>query len=126
MRKLPRRLALIRAGEAAPDAFVVFAARPLLEMLREVRITPIVLSSTIEHRVREEAEALGLTHFFGRHIYGSPADPTGFFQADGFPAVAEGRRNHRRAPVVLWRRAGRDRGDEGTRRAGHRGLQRRT
>ncbi len=41
-------------------------------------ITPIVLSSTIEHRVREEAEALGLTKYFGRHIYGSGVDPSAF------------------------------------------------
>jgi len=72
------RLAIIRGGKAPPDAFVVFAARPLLERLRQAGITPIVLSSTIEHRVREEAEALGLTHFFEPHIYGSPADPSGF------------------------------------------------
>jgi FMN phosphatase YigB (HAD superfamily) len=72
------RLTAIRSGAAAPDAFVVFAARPLLERLRELGITPIVLSSTIEYRVREEAEALGLTQYFGSHIYGSPADPTGF------------------------------------------------
>lgn len=76
--EIAARLAIIRGGKAPPDAFVVFAARPLLERLRQAGITPIVLSSTIEHRVREEAEALGLTHFFGPHIYGSPADPTGF------------------------------------------------
>lgn len=72
------RLALIRSGKAASDAFVVFAARPLLDRLREDVITPIILSSTIEHRVREEAEALGIADYFGRHIYGSPRDPMGF------------------------------------------------
>ena len=76
--EIAARLAAIRSRAAAPDAFVVFAARPLLERLRELRITPIVLSSTIEHRVREEAEALGLTQYFGPHIYGSGADPAGF------------------------------------------------
>jgi FMN phosphatase YigB (HAD superfamily) len=76
--EIAARLLAIR-GRAVPfDTFVVHAARPLLERLREGGITPIVLSSTIEHRVREEAEALGLTPYFGPHIYGSPADPTGF------------------------------------------------
>ena len=76
--EIAARLSDIRSGKAAHDAFVVFAARPLLERLRELRITPIVLSSTIEHRVREEAEALGVDGYFGRHIYGSGADPSAF------------------------------------------------
>lgn len=76
--EIAARLQIIRSGEAAPDAFVVFGARPLLERLRSLGITCIVLSSTIEHRVKEEAEALGLTQYFGRHIYGSPADPRDF------------------------------------------------
>ncbi len=69
------RLHLIRSGEAPPDAFVVFGGRALLERIQSMGLTPVILSSTIEHRVKEEAEALGLTEFFGRHIYGSPADP---------------------------------------------------
>ncbi|HEY3900636.1 MAG TPA: HAD family hydrolase [Chthoniobacter sp.] len=76
--EIAARLADIRSGKAAHDAFVVFAARPLLERLRELRIKPIVLSSTIEHRVREEAEALGVDGYFGQHIYGSGADPGAF------------------------------------------------
>jgi len=76
--EIAARLDLIRGNKSAPDAFVVFAARFLLERLVQAGITPIVLSSTIEHRVREEAEALGLTKYFGRHIYGSGADPSAF------------------------------------------------
>jgi len=76
--EIAARLAAIRGRAAAPDAFVVFAARPLLERLRQLDLTPIVLSSTVEHRVREEAEALGVTGYFGPHIYGSGADPGGF------------------------------------------------
>jgi phosphoglycolate phosphatase len=76
--EIATRLAAIRSRIAPSDAYVVHAARPLLERLRAGGIKPIVLSSTIEHRVREEAEALGLTHYFDPHIYGSPADPTGF------------------------------------------------
>lgn len=76
--EIAARLLSIRSRTVPHDAFVVHAARPLLERLRELGIKPSVLSSTIEHRVREEAEALGLTHYFGDHIYGSSADPTGF------------------------------------------------
>jgi FMN phosphatase YigB (HAD superfamily) len=76
--EIAARLKIIREGQAPHDAFVVFGARALLERLRKDGITPIVLSSTIEHRVREEAEALGLTDYFGRHIYGSPPDPRQF------------------------------------------------
>ena len=76
--RIAERLALIRRGAAAPDAFVVHGGRALLETVRERGLTPIILSSTIEPRVKEEAEALGLAAFFGRHIYGSPADPRDF------------------------------------------------
>jgi len=78
------RLKLIRSGEAPRDAFVVFGARALLERLRSAGITSIILSSTIEPRVKEEAEALGLAEFFGRHIYGSPVDPRQFSKAAVF------------------------------------------
>lgn len=76
--EIAARLLSIRSRTVPHDAFVVHAARPLLERLRELGIKPIVLSSTIEHRVREEAEALDLAQYFGEHIYGSPADPTVF------------------------------------------------
>lgn len=80
--RIAERLSSIRSGDAAPDAFVIHAARPLLEWLRESGLTLIILSSTIEHRVREEANALGVADFFGRHIYGSPADPHAFSKKD--------------------------------------------
>ncbi|HSI11642.1 MAG TPA: HAD family hydrolase [Chthoniobacter sp.] len=76
--EIAARLLSIRSRAVPHDAFVVFSARPLLERLRAAGVTPIVLSSSIEHRVKEEAEALGLTEYFGPHIYGSGADPTTF------------------------------------------------
>ena len=82
--EIAARLAIIRGGQAPQDAFVVFGARALLERLRAAGLTLIVLSSTIEHRVKEEAEALGLTEYFGRHIYGSPADPRQFSKLEVF------------------------------------------
>lgn len=87
--EIAARLALIRSGKAPHDAFVVFAARALLERLRSDGITPIVLSSTIEHRVKEEAEALGVASYFGRHIYGSPPDPRHFSKLAVFQRLSQ-------------------------------------
>lgn len=77
-REIAARTELVRSGQAQRDDFVVFAARPVLERLRREGLTPIVLSSTIEERVKDEAEILGLTPFFGRHIYGSGTNPSEF------------------------------------------------
>ena len=58
-------------GTAAPDEFVVHGARVLLEQLRQRGVTLFILSGTVEHRVRQEAELLGLSKFFGTRIHGS-------------------------------------------------------
>lgn len=68
----------IRSGQSKPDEFVVFGARTLLEKLRDRGLKLIILSGTIQHRVREEAELLGLAPFFGEHIYGGTADHSQF------------------------------------------------
>jgi beta-phosphoglucomutase-like phosphatase (HAD superfamily) len=68
----------ILTGQAKPDEFVVWGARAFLEKLRARGLRLIVLSGTVEHRVREEAELLGLSGFFGRHIYGANAGPEPF------------------------------------------------
>lgn len=72
---IARRTQAIRGGAKQQDDYVVHGARPLLEKLKRGGLTAIILSSTIEERVKEEAELLGLTGFFGRHIYGGTADP---------------------------------------------------
>ncbi len=76
--EIAARSELIRQGKAMQSDFIVHGARPLLEKLRDDGLTLIILSGTIEHRVKEEAELLGLTPFFGRHIYGSTPDPFQF------------------------------------------------
>ncbi|MHA3770790.1 HAD family hydrolase [Verrucomicrobiota bacterium sgz303538] len=77
-REIAARAEQIQRYEAQPDDFVVFGARALLEKLKHAGLTLLVLSSTIEERVKEEAEILQLTPFFGRHIYGGTGDPTKF------------------------------------------------
>jgi FMN phosphatase YigB (HAD superfamily) len=77
-REIAARSALIRDGRAARDAFVVHGARALLERLRGDGLTLVVLSSTVEERVREEAELLGLAPYFDGRIHGCVGDPERF------------------------------------------------
>jgi len=75
---IAERSALIAGKQARADDFVVWGARPLLDLLhgRGFRLT--VLSGTLESRVREEAALLDLARYFEGRIYGSPAAPGGF------------------------------------------------
>lgn len=75
---IEQRSRLIRRGAASADDFVVHGARALLEEMQRRRLTLIILSSTIEQRVKAEAQLLHLTSFFGRHIYGGGAEARQF------------------------------------------------
>jgi phosphoglycolate phosphatase-like HAD superfamily hydrolase len=68
------RTAKILSGQARRDDFVVHGARRFLEMLQDRGLTLIILSGTIEKRVKEEAALLDLARYFGNHIYGGTAD----------------------------------------------------
>ena len=68
------RTEMIRSGQAQRDDFVVWGARSFLDELKERGLTLIILSGTIEPRVKEEAALLGLECYFGAHIYGGTAD----------------------------------------------------
>jgi phosphoglycolate phosphatase-like HAD superfamily hydrolase len=46
----------------------------LLEWLKRRGVSLIILSGTVEPSVKKEAELLGLSSYFGEHIYGSRAD----------------------------------------------------
>jgi phosphoglycolate phosphatase len=81
------RLDAIASARCAKDAYVVHGAIPLLEHLQSLGLTLVILSSSVEYRVREEAEALGLTRFFGNHIYGSAPDPRGFSKLAVFERI---------------------------------------
>lgn len=85
-REIAVRSALICSGKAKADDFVVFAARPLLEHLSKLGMRLFILSSTIEHRVKEEAGLLQLASFFD-DIHGSPADPTTFTKMAVFEQI---------------------------------------
>ena len=81
------RTARISAGTVPVDAYVVAGARSLLEHLSRCGVRLYVLSSTIEHRVREEAALLGLSAYFEGRIFGSPADPTGYTKRAVFERI---------------------------------------
>ncbi len=75
---IEERIHKLDRGEAKPDQYVVFNAREILEKLTQRGLTLIILSGTIEPRVKHEAGLLGLARYFGKHIYGSTPDPTQF------------------------------------------------
>ena len=64
----------LRAGSIQPDEWLVHGSRPLLENLRGRGLTLYLASGTDEVFVKQEAELLGLTEFFGPHIYGAQDD----------------------------------------------------
>jgi phosphoglycolate phosphatase len=68
------RTQMILGGQAQRDDFVVWGARSFLEKLQERGLTLIILSGTVETRVKEEAALLDLGRYFGAHIYGGTAD----------------------------------------------------
>ena len=61
----------LRGGKLRPDDLTVFGTRALLELLKQRGLTVYLASGTDEQFVKAEAELLGLTPYFGRHIYGA-------------------------------------------------------
>ena len=88
--EIARRIARVRAGAARPEEYVVHGAFPLLAKLRDEGIPCAILSSTPEHRVKEEAEILGLAPYFGPRIHGGTGDPTRFRKMDVFRRILDG------------------------------------
>lgn len=64
----------LRAGRLRPDDLLVFGARQMLEALRSLGLPMYLASGTDEQFVKEEAELLDLTRYFGLHIYGALDD----------------------------------------------------
>ena len=64
----------LRRGDFKPDDFLVFGARGLMESLRQRGLTLYLASGTDEQFVKAEAELLGMSHYFGRHVYGALDD----------------------------------------------------
>jgi phosphoglycolate phosphatase-like HAD superfamily hydrolase len=75
---IAERSDLILRQTARADEFVVFGARDMLELLQERGLKLFVLSGTLEERVKQEANLLDLSRYFGGRIFGSPPDPARF------------------------------------------------
>jgi phosphoglycolate phosphatase-like HAD superfamily hydrolase len=68
------RVAGLREGRTESDTLLVHAARPLLEHLRDRGLQLYLASGTDEYAVKQEAELLGITQYFGSNIYGALDD----------------------------------------------------
>ena len=79
--RIEHRLQGLRSGSKVPDDFLVHGSRPLLESLRARGITLYLASGTDEQFVKQEAELLKVTEFFGPHIYGAKDDYKAFSKA---------------------------------------------
>jgi phosphoglycolate phosphatase len=69
--RISSRIAGIRQGGLRRDDFLVWGARPLLENLQQRGLRLYLASGTDEIFVKEEAELLDVTRYFGAHIYGA-------------------------------------------------------
>src|SRR5687767_10279580 len=74
MERIQGRVAQLEAGTARPEDWTVPGSHALLEDLRRRGVTLYLASGTDLKYVRREAELLGLTPYFGEHIYGALDD----------------------------------------------------
>jgi len=72
--KILERMNRVQEGSSVLDDYLVFGARSLIENLHRRGLKLFILSGTIEHRVREEAQFLQVSSYFGSHIYGGHAE----------------------------------------------------
>lgn len=69
--RIESRLVGLQRGTIKPDDLLVFGSRKLLELLKGRGLPLYLASGTDEVYVKREAEMLGLTSYFGKHIYGA-------------------------------------------------------
>jgi phosphoglycolate phosphatase-like HAD superfamily hydrolase len=78
MRRIEGRLAALRAGTATAEEWTVPGSHALLGQLRRRGLTLYLASGTDLKYVRQEADLLGLTPYFGEHVYGALDDYKSF------------------------------------------------
>jgi phosphoglycolate phosphatase len=78
MQRIRGRIAALESGTARAEDWTVPGSRALLEGLQRRGVTLYLASGTDLKFVRHEAELLGLTSFFGSHIYGAVDDYQNF------------------------------------------------
>jgi len=78
MERIRGRLAALAAGTTTPEAWTVPGSHALLESLRQRGLALFLASGTDLQFVRAEADLLGLTPYFGPHVYGALDDYENF------------------------------------------------
>ncbi|MCI0456152.1 MAG: HAD family hydrolase [Gemmataceae bacterium] len=74
MQRIRGRLAALEAGAATAEEWVVPGSHALLDHLRQRGLALYLASGTDLTYVRHEASLLGLTAYFGDHVYGALDD----------------------------------------------------
>jgi phosphoglycolate phosphatase-like HAD superfamily hydrolase len=78
MRRIHSRIQALLGGEATSDDWSVPGSHALLDNLKQRGIALYLASGTDIGYVRHEAELLGLTPYFGPHVYGALDDYKNF------------------------------------------------
>ncbi len=76
--RIRNRLEGLRSGTIRPDELLVHGSRQLLEQLSARGLTLYLASGTDEQFVKDEAELLDVTRYFGPRIYGAQEDYQNF------------------------------------------------
>jgi phosphoglycolate phosphatase len=78
MERIRGRVHALESGAATPEEWTVPGSHALLEALRRRGVALYLASGTDLKYVRREAELLGLTPYFGDHVYGALDDYKNF------------------------------------------------
>ncbi|MCE5198624.1 MAG: HAD family hydrolase [Armatimonadota bacterium] len=81
MERIKDRLEGLRCGRTRPEEMLVPGTYELLDALKERGVRMYLASGTDEPSVQEEAELLGVTPYFGEHIYGAIEDYRNYSKA---------------------------------------------
>jgi len=76
--KIADRLTGLKNGSISAEKHLVFGSINLMENLKQRGLKMYLASGTDEQFVKAEAELLGLTKYFGEHIYGAKDDYKSF------------------------------------------------
>jgi phosphoglycolate phosphatase len=75
------RIEDLRAGRVSPERYMIPGSRALLESLAERGLELYLASGTDDANVKEEADLLGITRYFGNRVFGAQDDLTSFSKA---------------------------------------------
>lgn len=76
--RIHSRVEGLKSGQIAPDALLVHETRTLLDYLQRRGLKLYLASGTDEKYVKQEADLLDVTRYFGPHVYGALDDYKNF------------------------------------------------